>query len=122
MYKKSIKLKVSVASHCKLMDEASDDFKKLLDNIKISQPETSIIHNISASEAKNINDLKENLIQHLTKPVLWSKTMNYIQSFDGIVIECGPGKVLTGLAKSNGIKNIYTSSSENFFDEIKSAL
>ena len=121
-YKKCIKLNVSVASHCKLMDEPSYDFKKLLDTIKISQPETRIIHNISASEAQDIDDLKENLIQHLTKPVLWSKTMNYIQSFDGIVIECGPGKVLTGLAKSNGVKNIYTSSSENFFDDIKSAL
>lgn len=121
-YKKSIKLNVSVASHCKLMDEPSYDFKKLLDTIKISQPETTIIHNISASEAQDIDDLKENLIQHLTKPVLWSKTMNYIQSFDGIVVECGPGKVLTGLAKSNGVKNIYTSSSENFFDDIKSAL
>ena len=121
-YKKCIKLNVSVASHCKLMDEPSYDFKKLLDTIKISQPETRIIHNISASEAQDIDDLKENLIQHLTKPVLWSKTMNYIQSFDGIVVECGPGKVLTGLAKSNGVKNIYTASSENFFDDIKSAL
>ena len=121
-YKKCIKLNVSVASHCKLMDEPSYDFKKLLDTIKISQPETRIIHNISASEAQDIDDLKENLIQHLTKPVLWSKTMNYIKSFDGIVVECGPGKVLTGLAKSNGVKNIYTSSSENFFDDIKSAL
>ena len=121
-YKKCIKLNVSVASHCKLMDEPSYDFKKLLDTIKISQPETRIIHNISASEAQDLDDLKENLIQHLTKPVLWSKTMNYIKSFDGIVVECGPGKVLTGLAKSNGVKNIYTSSSENFFDDIKSAL
>ena len=39
-----------------------------------------------------------------------------------LFVECGPGKVLTGLAKSNGIKNIYTSSSENFFNDIKSAL
>ncbi|GIS04951.1 MAG: hypothetical protein CM15mP108_0550 [Gammaproteobacteria bacterium] len=40
--------------------------------------------------------------------------MNYINSLNGIIIECGPGKVLSGLAKSNGIKNIFTSSSENF--------
>ena len=56
---------------------------------------------------QDVDDLKENLIQHLTKPVLWSKTMNYIQSFDGIVAGCGPGKVLTGLAKSNGVKYLY---------------
>jgi len=121
-HKKCIKLNVSVASHCKLMDKASIDFKHLLDTIEFLKPQNRIIHNISALEANNIDELKENLILHLTKPVLWSKTMNYINSFDGIVIECGPGKVLTGLAKSNGIKNIFTSSSENFYDDLKSAL
>ena len=70
----------------------------------------------------NISNLRQNLVSHLINPVLWSQSMNHINSLNGIVIECGPGKVLTGLAKSNGIKNIFTSSSENFFNDIKSAL
>tara|TARA_B100001939_G_scaffold67050_1_gene55831 strand:+ start:514 stop:1434 length:921 start_codon:yes stop_codon:yes gene_type:complete len=121
-YKKCIKLNVAVASHCKLMEKASNEFKNLIDKVEINFPECNIIHNTTASETKNISDLKQNLVLHLVNPVLWSQSMNYINSLNSIVIECGPGKVLTGLAKSNGIKNIYTSSSENFFYDIKSAL
>ena len=121
-YKKCIKLNVGVASHCKLMEKASSEFEDLINKVEFNLPECNIIHNTTASETKNISDIKRNLVSHLISPVLWSQSMNYINSFDGIVIECGPGKVLTGLAKSNGIKNIYTSSSENFFCDIKSAL
>ena len=46
--------------------------------------------------------------------------MNYIKKFNGIIIECGPGKVLSGLAKGNNINNnVYSTSSINFFEEIK---
>ena len=121
-YKKCIKLNVAVASHCKLMEKASNEFENLLNKVEINFPECNIIHNTTASETKNISNLRQNLVSHLIYPVLWSQSMNYINSLNGIVIECGPGKVLTGLAKSNGIKNIYTSSSENFFYDIKSAL
>ena len=121
-YKKCIKLNVAVASHCKLMEKASNEFKNLINKVKlISQNAISFI-TLQHQITENISDLKKNLVLHLINPVLWSQSMNYINSLNGIVIECGPGKVLTGLAKSNGIKNIYTSSSENFFYDIKSAL
>ena len=51
-------------------------------------------------------------------PVQWINTMKQIKKYDGIVIECGPNKVLSGLAKANGIKNVYSTSSEDFFDKI----
>ena len=46
----------------------------------------------------------------------------WIKKYDGIVIECGPNKVLSGLAKANGIENVYSTSSEDFFDKIKEEL
>ena len=121
-HKKCIKLNVAVASHCKLMETVSNEFENLINKVQINFPECNIIHNTTASITENISDLKKNLVLHLINPVLWSQSMNYINSLNGIVIECGPGKVLSGLAKSNGIKNIFTSSSENFFNDIKSAL
>ena len=121
-HKKCIKLNVAVASHCKLMETASNEFENLINKVQINFPECNIIHNTTASITENISDLKKNLVLHLINPVLWSQSMNYINSLNGIIIECGPGKVLSGLAKSNGIKNIFTSSSENFFNDIKSAL
>ena len=48
--------------------------------------------------------------------------MKYIKTFDGIVIECGPGKVLSGLAKTNGLDNILSMSSETFEDDLKGLL
>jgi len=48
--------------------------------------------------------------------------MEYIKTFDGVVIECGPGKVLSGLAKTNGLANILTMSSETFEDDLKELL
>ena len=42
------------------------------------------------------------------------------KKFNGIIIECGPGNVLFRLAKGNNINNnVYTTSSINFFEEIK---
>ena len=67
-----------------------------------------------------IKELKLNLVNQLTEPVRWVDSMNYIKKFNGIIIECGPGKVLSGLAKGNNINNnVYTTSSINFFEEIK---
>ena len=45
--------------------------------------------------------------------------MKLVKERRGIFIECGPKNVLSGLAKSNGVDNIYSTSSENFYDEIK---
>ena len=48
--------------------------------------------------------------------------MKFIKTFDGIVIECGPGKVLSGLAKTNGLDNILSMSSKTFEDDLKGLL
>ena len=121
-YKKCIKLKVSVAAHSKVMSNTLDKFRKELNKISFSSPEYSIIQNVDNNIAKNVDNLKENLLNQLVMPVQWINTMKQIKKYDGIVIECGPNKVLSGLAKSNGIDNIYSTSSEDFFDKIKEEL
>ena len=120
--KRCIKLKVSVASHCNLMNEAASNFKKELDEYKFNMPEISIINNVDAKIEEDITNIPKKLIEQLTLPVQWTKTMEYIKTFDGIVIECGPGKVLSGLAKTNGLDNILSMSSESFEDDLKELL
>ena len=120
--KRCIKLKVSVASHCNLMNEAASNFKKELDEHKFNMPEISIINNVDAKIEEDITNIPKKLIEQLTLPVQWTKTMEYIKTFDGIVIECGPGKVLSGLAKTNGLDNILSMSSESFEDDLKELL
>ena len=120
--KRCIKLKVSVASHCNLMNGAASNFKKELDEYKFNMPEISIINNVDAKIEEDITNIPKKLIEQLTLPVQWTKTMEYIKTFDGIVIECGPGKVLSGLAKTNGLDNILSMSSESFEDDLKELL
>ena len=120
--KRCIQLNVSVASHCNLMDEAASVFKKDLDEQKFNTPEISIIHNVDAKIEKDIANIPKKLLEQLTLPVQWTKTMEQIKTFDGIVIECGPGKVLSGLAKTNGLDNILSMSSKTFEDDLKELL
>lgn len=116
--KRTIQLKVSVASHCDLMESASILLSEEMKNIKFNNPVIPIIHNVNALESNNNNDdIAQKLTDQLIKPVQWLKTMEKINMLDGIVVECGPGRVLSGLAKTNGLSNILTMSSDNFKED-----
>ena len=116
--KRTIQLKVSVASHCNLMQSASILLSEEMKNIKFNNPAIPIIHNVNALESNNNDDdIAQKLTDQLIKPVQWLKTMEKINMLDGIVVECGPGRVLSGLAKTNGLSNILTMSSDNFKDD-----
>ena len=104
------------------MDEAANIFKKELDEYKFNTPQIPTIHNVDAKIEEDVANIPKKLLEQLTLPVQWTKTMKYIKTFDGIVIECGPGKVLSGLAKTNGLDNILSMSSETFEDDLKGLL
>ena len=115
--KRCIQLKVGAASHCMLMKAASESLLAELNSIHFNELSIPIIHNYDVSiESSSIN-LVDKLTSQLTYPVKWIDTMNLIKEFNGIVIECGPGKVLSGLAKANGLDNILSTSSNNFKEE-----
>ena len=115
--KRCIQLKVGAASHCMLMKAASERLLAELNSIHFNELSIPIIHNYDVSiESSSIN-LVDKLTSQLTYPVKWIDTMNLIKEFNGIVIECGPGKVLSGLAKANGLDNILSTSNNNFKEE-----
>ena len=120
--KKCIQLKVSVASHCALMMDAANKLEEELNNTFIKEPEIPVLHNFDASATIDSDNIKLKLKKQLYKPVQWVDTMNHIKNYDGIVIECGPGKVLTGLAKTNGLNNILSMVSPTFNDELQQLL
>ena len=120
--KRIIKLSVSVASHCNLMKRPANFFIKDLNKANLKMPDLEILHNTNAKISKNINTLKNNLVNQLIKPVKWMNTMDKIKESNGIVIECGPGNVLTGIARSNGIKNVISSSSPTFKSDLENLL
>jgi len=120
--RKCIKLQVSVPSHCKLMAHAAHEFENVIRNIDLKLPKIELIHNFNASSAADINELNFNLLQQLTNPVQWVKTMEYLKQKNSIIIECGPGKVLTGIAKSNELDSVISTSADDHLEILKSLL
>jgi|TARA_B100000959_G_scaffold287228_1_gene370289 [acyl-carrier-protein] S-malonyltransferase len=116
--KRSIKLKVSIASHSKLMVEAADEFKNTLNTVEFKMPDTKIIHNVSVDSVSLPEDIPSLLISQLHSPVRWVETCHFISTLNLPIIECGPGKVLSGLFKANKLDNYFSSSDEDFYEKI----
>jgi len=98
--KRAVPLPVSVPSHCALMKPAAEQMAEQLAKIEISMPEISVIQNVTASAAASVDELKDNLLQQLYSPVLWTKSVqSMVEQGVESTVECGPGKVLSGLNK-----------------------
>lgn len=93
-------INVSVPSHCKLMVPASKKLASAIASVEFKSPIIPIIHNVNAKPCTDIAEIKEALVKQLYSAVLWSQTIKKIADM-GIsqVLECGPGKVLSGLNK-----------------------
>ena len=93
-------LPVSVPSHCELMKSAADKLIVEMSKIEFCSPKIPVLQNVNANVQENVSGIKRLLIEQLFSPVLWSATINNIVS-RGItnIVECGPGKVLSGLNK-----------------------
>ncbi|HFA7507771.1 TPA: ACP S-malonyltransferase [Neisseria gonorrhoeae] len=98
--KRALPLPVSVPSHCSLMKPAADKLAEALKTVEIKQPKIRVIHNADVAAYDDAGKIKDALVRQLYSPVRWTETVNALVS-DGIAesAECGPGKVLAGLAK-----------------------
>ena len=98
--KRAVSLQVSVPSHCSLMNSASDKFAEFINETNFQLPNISVIHNVDALSSNNADQIKQYLIDQIKKPVLWTQTISNMSEL-GVekIIECGPGKVLTGLTR-----------------------
>lgn len=97
---KAIALPVSVPSHCALMKPAASQFAEALQQTTIQMPQIPVIQNVGATVATDVDSLRQALTEQLYESVQWTKTMQYLQD-QGVqyIAECGPGNVLTNLAK-----------------------
>ena len=97
---KAIALPVSVPSHCTLMKPAAEKFAEALEQTAIELPRIPVIQNVNAEIATDVAQLRQALTAQLYQSVQWTRSMQYLQD-QGIqyVVECGPGTVLSNLAK-----------------------
>jgi [acyl-carrier-protein] S-malonyltransferase len=119
--KRALILPVSVPSHCSLMSEAAQTFKSSVDGVNWSMSDKKVLHNVDMSIAQNIDEIKQKLVAQLHKPVLWTQTIETLVNQNiTTMIECGPGKVLTGLNRRiNREINSYPLFDNKTIQEIK---
>ena len=98
--KRALPLPVSVPSHCSLMKPAAEKLAEALKTVEIKQPQIRVIHNADVAAYDDAEKIKDALVRQLYSPVRWTETVNALVA-EGTAesAECGPGKVLAGLAK-----------------------
>ncbi|WP_448100975.1 ACP S-malonyltransferase [Luteibacter jiangsuensis] len=98
--KKAVKLAVSVPSHCMLMRDAADRLGERMAALDWSLPSIPVVQNADAKVHTSIEDIRGALMRQLYLPVRWTECVQALAAA-GIVqtLECGPGKVLSGLVK-----------------------
>ncbi|ANQ50130.1 ACP S-malonyltransferase [Flammeovirga sp. MY04] len=98
--KRALPLPVGGAFHSPLMEPAREELQKAIEGTTLNTPKCPIYQNVNAQPQTEPEVIKENLIAQLTAPVRWTQTVQAMMA-DGAseFIECGPGKVLSGLVK-----------------------
>ena len=106
--KRAMPLPVSVPSHCALMKPAAERFAESVEALSWQAPQIPLVQNVSAAVVSDLGTLKADLLAQLYSPVRWVESMVRL-SEQGVtdLIECGPGKVLSGLNK-RCVKGINT--------------
>ncbi|MCO7244914.1 ACP S-malonyltransferase [Halomonas sp. Mc5H-6] len=98
--KRAMPLPVSVPSHCSLMRPAADRLAAAMQEIELRPPRYTVIQNVDAEAHADVDTLRTRLIEQLYQPVRWSDCVETMAAQGAnVFIECGPGKVLTGLNK-----------------------
>lgn len=93
-------LAVSVPSHCALMKPAAERLQSHLLEIPLRQPKLTVLHNVDAQPRDDIDGIRKALVRQLAQSVLWADTIRAMRTANcELFVECGPGKVLTGLNK-----------------------
>jgi [acyl-carrier-protein] S-malonyltransferase len=96
--KRAVTLPVSVPSHSSLMRGAAEQLRERLDAVELRRPRLQYLSAVDAALHADPSDIRATLVRQLASPVRWSATVLALTAAGaGTLIECGPGKVLTGL-------------------------
>jgi len=96
--KRAVALSLSVPSHCSLMGPAADRLEARLLDVKLAKPVIRYVSAVDALPHTDPDDIRELLVRQLASPVRWQDTIRALAANGHAqIIECGPGKVLSGL-------------------------
>jgi [acyl-carrier-protein] S-malonyltransferase len=98
--KRAVMLPMSAPSHCSLMKPAAERLRERLEAIEVRKPMINVIHNRFVESFADPARIRQALVEQLYNPVRWIETVEFLGR-KGVtrMVECGPGKVLSGLSK-----------------------
>lgn len=98
--KRAIMLPVSVPSHSSLMRQAGEALAKSLNTTEFNAPKSEVICAFDVTPYGDAADMRKRLSEQTYSPVRWVEVIQHVSGMGATsIIECGPGKVLTGLTK-----------------------
>ncbi|HEU4458668.1 MAG TPA: ACP S-malonyltransferase [Methylibium sp.] len=98
--KRALPLAVSAPFHCALMRPAAERLRERLAAVRLRTPDFPVVNNIDVAVQTEPNAIREALYRQAFGPVRWVETVHALRARGAShVVECGPGKVLAGLAK-----------------------
>ncbi|MCK9284242.1 MAG: ACP S-malonyltransferase [Rhodocyclaceae bacterium] len=98
--KRAVMLPVSAPFHCTLMQPAAERLKARLADLALRTPQIPVVNNVDVAVVSDPAEIRDALVRQAAAPVRWVEIMRVMES-RGVaqVLECGPGKVLSGVAK-----------------------
>jgi len=95
-----VELPVSVPSHCALMAPAAERLAGRLAEVDLGAPAIPVLHNADVSSHADADAIRAALVRQLSQPVRWVATVRRLAAEGAeLTVECGPGRVLTGLGR-----------------------
>ena len=98
--KRALMLPVSAPFHSSLMRPAADKLRQKLAETAFAAPQIPVINNVDVAEQTEAGQIRDALYRQAFGPVRWVECVQAMAA-RGVdsVVECGPGKALTGMTK-----------------------
>ena len=98
--RRAMTLSVSAPFHSELMKPAAEELASVLNEVSFAKPNIIVVQNVDASAHDDPEEIRANLVKQMYGAVFWTDTVLFMKQI-GVetLVECGPGKVLTGLTR-----------------------
>ena len=96
--RRALLLPVSAPSHSSLMRGAAEQLRAELAAMAMQPPRVRYFSAVDAHSHRDVEEIRATLVRQLASPVRWTHTVRALDIADAhTLLECGPGRVLTGL-------------------------
>lgn len=98
--KRALPLPVSAPFHSSLMKPAAEKLRQALAGVELAAPQIPVVNNVDVAVCESTDAIRDALYRQAFGPVRWVECVQALQA-RGVthIIECGPGKALTGMSK-----------------------